>query len=248
MHNELPTILIDADVCLYKAAFASEIETDWGDDLWTLHSNIGTAKEIFEREIEVIRGEFPDDFPILLCFSGSNNFRKELLPTYKANRKKNRKPLVLKPLKVWAQKTYESLTVDSLEADDLLGLLADEGIMVSIDKDLRTVAGMHYNPNYPEDSVVEVSKNFAHYNHMYQTLCGDATDGYKGCPAVGPKTAAKILDVPHKDMWIAVLEAFAQKGISYEDTLVQAQVARILRGKEYNFASNKTNLWNPEGE
>ena len=86
LNSDLPLLIIDADVPLYKASFASEIETDWGDDLWTLHSNIGTAKEIFEQEIEAIRAEFPDDFPILLCFSGNDNFRKELLPTYKANR------------------------------------------------------------------------------------------------------------------------------------------------------------------
>jgi len=120
--------------------------------------------------------------------------------------------------------------------------------MVSIDKDLRTVAGLHYNPNYPEDGIVEVTEDEAHYNHMYQTLCGDSTDGYKGCPSIGPKTAAKILDVPHKDMWVAVLEAFAQKGISYDDAIIQAQVARILRGDEYDFKTDTTNLWSPEDE
>jgi len=246
LDSDLPLLIIDADVPLYKASFASEIETEWDDDLWTLHSDLGTAKEIFEQEIEAIRAEFPDDFPILLCFSGNNNFRKELLPTYKSNRKKNRKPLVLKPLKEWAQKTYESRTVDRLEADDLLGLYSWDGIMVSIDKDLRTVSGLHYNPNYPEDGIIEVTEDEAHYNHMYQTLCGDSTDGYKGCPAVGPKTAAKILDVPSKDMWVAVMEAFAQKGISSEDAIIQAQVARILRGEEYDFNTDTTNLWSPE--
>ena len=49
-------------------------------------------------------------------------------------------------------------------------------------------------------------------------------------------------------MWVAVLEAFAQKGISYDDALVQAQVARILRGGEYDLNTNTTNLWSPEDE
>jgi DNA polymerase-1 len=118
--------------------------------------------------------------------------------------------------------------------------------MVSIDKDLKTVAGLHYNPNYPEDGIYEISTDDAHYNHMYQTLCGDSTDGYSGCPSIGPKTAAKILDVPTEDMWIAVLEAFASKGLKYEDAIIQARVARILRGEDYIFSSNTLNLWEPE--
>jgi DNA polymerase I len=245
MTEDLPLLLIDADVPLYKASFASEIETEWDDDLWTLHSDLGTAKEIFEQEIEAIRAEFPDDFPILLCFSGSNNWRNTIYPEYKANRKKNRKPIVLSPLKEWAMKTYDSKVVDTLEADDLLGLLSEEGIMISVDKDLKTVAGLHFNPNYPEDGITEITPEYAHYNHMFQTLCGDSTDGYKGCPSVGPKTAAKILDVPTEDMWVAVLETFASKGIEYDEALVQARLARILRGSDYILSSNTLKLWKP---
>ncbi len=30
--------------------------------------------------------------------------------------------------------------------------------------------------------------------HLYQTLVGDATDGYPGCPGVGEVAANKVLD------------------------------------------------------
>mgnify|MGYP003316371416 CR=1 FL=1 len=33
----------------------------------------------------------------------------------------------------------------------------------------------------------------ADYWHMHQTLTGDVSDNYKGCPTVGAKTASKIL-------------------------------------------------------
>ncbi|MCP4126768.1 MAG: exonuclease [Gammaproteobacteria bacterium] len=248
MTNHQRILLVDADVPLYKAAFASEVETDWGDDLWTLHSNIGTAKDIFTQEIGAIRDEFTDDDLVLLCFTGGANFRKHLLPTYKSNRKKTRKPLVLKALKAWAMETYDSELVEGLEADDLLGLLSSnptQSIMVSIDKDMKTVPGLHYNPNFPEDGVYIVTPEEAHYNHMYQTLCGDSTDGYSGCPGVGPVAAKRVLNVPTENMWPAVVHAFSQRDLTPEDALVQARVARILRGGEYDWGTNEAALWSP---
>lgn len=82
---------------------------------------------------------------------------------------------------------------------------------------------------------------------MFQTLCGDSTDGYKGCPSVGAKTAEKILDVPTGDMWSEVLATYEKKGLTYEDALIQARIARILRGDEYNLDTGEMNLWTPEG-
>ena len=32
------TAIIDGDMMAYRACFASEVETKWTDDLWTLHS------------------------------------------------------------------------------------------------------------------------------------------------------------------------------------------------------------------
>ena len=141
---------------------------------------------------------------------------------------------------------YDFTCEPSLEADDLLGLMSTDNIMVSIDKDLQTVEGKHYNPDKGE--LYEVTADEAHYNHMFQTLCGDSTDGYKGCPSVGAKTAEKILDVPTGDMWSEVLATYEKKGLTYEDALIQARIARILRGDEYNLDTGEMNLWTPEDE
>ena len=242
-----PVLYIDADTILYKSAFASEVETEWDNDIWTLHSDLGEARHIFSQAIREIQNSFNEDFKSILCFTGDTNFRKELLPEYKANRKKTRKPIVLKPLKEWAIYTYNSMVVPRLEADDILGLHATEGVMVSIDKDLKTVAGLHFNPDRVEKGMYEVTEEEAHYNHMLQTLCGDSTDGYGGCPKVGIKTAEKILDVPQEEMWGAVVKAYKKQGLSEKYATIQAQVARILRGKEYNWDTCKISLWSPEG-
>lgn len=242
-----PVLFIDADSIAYKSAFASEVETDWGNDIWTLHSDLSEAKYIFTNEIKKIREAFNDDWSYVLCFTAEGNFRKELFPEYKANRKKQRKPIVLKPLIEWARFTHNSLAENKLEADDILGLYADCGVLVSIDKDLQTVAGMHYNPDKVEKGLQVVTEEEAHYNHMLQTLCGDSTDGYGGCPKVGIKTAEKILDVPQEEMWDAVVKAYKKQGLSEKYAVIQAQLARILRGNEYNWETCELNLWSPEG-
>ena len=93
---------------------------------------------------------------------------------------------------------------------------------------------------------------------MTQTLTGDATDGYKGCPSVGAVGAKKILDDAlalaksndHEKfnnwyMWIAVVKAFEKAGLGEEEALVQARVARILRTPEYDHKKRKVKLWSP---
>ena len=66
-------------------------------------------------------------------------------------------------------------------------------------------------------------------------LTGDATDGYKGLPGCGPKGAIKVLGEPptgdYSDIasaWEWVVGAYARKGLTEDDAIVQARVARIL--------------------
>ena len=37
-------LLLDADILLYQLALKCEIEVDWGNDLWTLASDLNEAK------------------------------------------------------------------------------------------------------------------------------------------------------------------------------------------------------------
>ena len=83
---------------------------------------------------------------------------------------------------------------------------------------------------------------------MFQTLTGDPTDGYKGCPSVGKVTAEKIL-TPHKNnykkMWEAVVETYKSKGLSSKVALLEARMARIVRASDYNFKTKQPILWSP---
>lgn len=239
--------LIDGDVVLYEVTASCEQAWDWGDDMWTLHSDFREARQKFDCWVADLK-KVLDVEEAVITLSDRANWRKEVLPTYKANRKGKRKPLTYPALREYAEKTYKCVQYATLEADDVMGILAtkhasEAPVVVTIDKDLKTVPGFHYNPNHPEDGVVEVDLEQANFNHLMQALAGDPVDGYAGCPGIGPVRAERMLK--EQPDWDKVVETYASKGLSEEDALVQARVARILRDGEYDQVTETVKYWNP---
>jgi DNA polymerase-1 len=141
---------------------------------------------------------------------------------------------------------------DGIEADDLVGIAATEpesngSIAVSVDKDFKAIPCKLYNPDKPEDGVVEVSEEEANRHHFFQTLVGDSSDNYKGCPSIGPVKANKLLDgcESEEEVWEMILNNFDKAGLSSKHALVQARVSRILRHGDYDFETKKVRLWQP---
>ena len=244
MYRQL--LLIDGDIPLYQAAFAAERPIDWGDNLWTLHADVGSAAYRFDKWIADVQ-DYIGESEVLVCFSGSQNWRKAVLPTYKANRLESRKPVIYTPLREYIEGNYLSVSHESLEADDVLGILSGrDRIIVSIDKDMKTIPGFHFNPMRPEEGVIQISPDVANYNHMTQTLTGDSTDGYKGCPGIGVKRAERLLgELDPVDRWPVVLEAFIRAKLSPEEALKQARVSYILRPGDYDYHRKEVKLWQP---
>jgi DNA polymerase-1 len=249
--DEKRTLLIDGDILLYGESASVEVEMDWGDDWWTLHGDAREAKERVDIWIADIAALL-DATDVVLTLTGDQNWRKDVLPTYKANRKGKRKPVVYKELKQYAIDTYKTVMYDNLEADDVMGILQTdpdndhETVIVSEDKDMMTIPGMLYRPIRPEEGVVEISPKEADYNHFRQALMGDSTDGYAGCPGIGPKTAEKVLkQADPADCWGLIVGAYEKAGLTEEDALTQARVARILRHGEYCTKKEEVHLWNP---
>jgi DNA polymerase-1 len=265
----MPTLLIDADVLRYQLAFSNTKSFQFDDDdSATEITNHEKAKADLEGYIEDLLDTLgATDF--LLPLSVSTNFRKTLYPTYKENRAGKPRPSLwyavdgfLKEL--WGDKI---ITREYLEGDDILGLLAThpnpkrapgKRILVSIDKDMQTIPCRLYNPQKPGRGTRTISQHDADLFWMKQTLMGDTTDNYPGCRGIGPKRTDELLNPIHEAhsesataihlaaLWKAVVHAFETKGLTKEDALMQARLARILRHGDYNYKTNEVNLWKPK--
>lgn len=251
--------LLDGDILVYAIAAASEEVIDWGDGQWSIYTDEDTAKQNLDTWIcELVEACEADDF--LVCLSDPDkNWRKDVLPTYKSNRANTRPPMLRKVLDTYLRDRETTKWKPGLEADDVMGIMStnpkilpsDQKVIVSIDKDLRTIPGFLFNWRKKEEGIVQVSENEADYYHLYQTLIGDKTDGYAGCPGIGPARAEKILfgacppyGTP-EEAWAAVVAAYKSKKFGEEEALTQARVARILRHGEFNYKTGEVKLWTP---
>jgi DNA polymerase-1 len=256
--------LIDADILAYQAATVSEQAYDWGDGMWTLHAFEQDAIKAFETSLSSLL-EKVEAKQAMLVFSDKNNWRKAVLPTYKSNRAGTRKPMLLKFLREYAFEKHQCVSMPDLEGDDVIGIYATyksklepvrEFIVCSLDKDFKTIPGKHYN--FGKDEFFEITEHQADKWHMIQTLTGDTTDGYAGCPGVGPVGAEKILAKALEEgtpwanpqqlreiYWKHVVAAYSKAGFGEEEALVQARVARILRAEDYDDVQKKVILWTP---
>ena len=245
------TILVDADMVVFRACSSCEHEIDWGDGLWTLHSDFSETKEYLMDHMDEWIGrsleldEYTGDVKVIYAFSDdSSNFRKKLLPTYKMNRVGKRKPVAYYALKQWVKDECDSVQLPHLEADDVIGILAtgekkDNNIILSGDKDMNTIPTKIYN--ILSDTLISVSEKEAKYHLLYQTLVGDTADNYTGCPKVGKVRAERILQ--DNPTWEAVVDSFKRAGQTEQDALLQARVAHILQTGDYE--KGKIKLWTP---
>lgn len=280
--SQKTVLLIDGDIVAYQAACISEVEIQWSNDVWTLHSVFDEAKYHVIRYINSVLiklGLDEKDTVIVNTLTGSLNWRKEVLETYKGNRKDVRKPLALKELKQWMTEQFETHYIPTLEADDVMGILSTspefypehQKIIVSEDKDLQTIPSYLFNP--AKDTVPRlITEEMADHYHLCQALAGDTTDGYSGCPSIGMDTADTILKelqgweqyehtfksgarkgqtemrwskVQVETPWEVVTHAFNKQGLSEDEALRQARVARILRYSDFDSVNNKVILWQP---
>lgn len=240
-----PRLLIDADGYLFTAAIAAEYEGNWGDGVFVASTNIEQAKAMFKSEIDAVVRALGNG-EIIMVLSGTKNFRKELDPSYKANRV-GRKPLGYSTLVEWLSEEYGTRVVsnDVLEADDYMGILATKpgappSIIVSSDKDMLTIPGQVYRLG----KLSTIDDDLAERYWLAQTLTGDPADGYKGCPGVGAVGAEKVLSKPGS-RWENVKREFLKAGMTEDYAVLQARLARILRFEDWDSENKAPILWTP---
>lgn len=254
----MTTILLDADIVAYKVACVNEQDFDWGDTGSSQYLDYNEARRQVDQLIESYCAA-TEAHQVMVCLTDKVNFRKQLNPSYKHNRKDVVPPALLAWTKEYLADEYRSFIRPRLEADDVMGILATSGdrfikgkkIIVSEDKDMRTIPSLLYNPNHPDLGVQKISNLDAKRFHMWQTVVGDATDGYPGCPGIGAggrfvEYAPDILFATSPmELWDLVLMAYASKGLTEDDAILQARMARILQDGDFNYKTKGIRLWNP---
>jgi 5'-3' exonuclease len=237
-----PELRIDADFYGYRTCQVNETELDWGADVITIHSNFKEVVRCFQAEIDRLKRRFDTD-RVLLFFSDSKNFRKTIDPEYKGKRTK-RKPVGYKRLLEWCHDHYKTIRYENVEADDALGLEChldpSDFILISPDKDMKQISCNLFNG----DELTYTTPEEADYWFWRQCLTGDPVDGYKGVPGIGAKGAEKIL-AKAEDPWQSVVASYEKAGLSLDDAIRNARLARILRPGEYNSTTKEPILWTP---
>lgn len=165
-----------------------------------------TLKEIIDKEHPTYLG---------VAFDHGKTFRHEAFPAYKAQRDET--PEDIKMSVPFIQQILGAmhipvLQVDGFEADDVIGTLAtqagEKGIetyMLTPDKDYGQLIRPNvymYRPRhgggYDKIGEKEISEKYGIPSAAQVidllALMGDSADNYPGCPGVGEKTAAKLIN------------------------------------------------------
>ncbi len=147
------TLLVDADSMLFNVVHSHS--KDFKD---TGKLDIFKQYEDFNKQIEAVRKSielegFEVGEVVYFFTTCRNNFRKKLLPSYKANRPKNQMGLLVSLLKGYVIEQLELFDLpvfysNTLEADDLISqhfTPINDRIIVAIDKDLKQIEGAHFD-------------------------------------------------------------------------------------------------------
>jgi DNA polymerase-1 len=82
---------------------------------------------------------------------------------------------------------------------------------------------------------------------LIQTLSGDQTDGYAGCPGIGIKRAETLFE-KYGESWLTVVAAYEKAELTEADALMNARLAKILTVDDYDFTTSSPILWTPASD
>ena len=235
-------LLVDCDFVVYKCTAAAETEIDFGDDVIVVTSRFSQAYKCVKRELNRIADKFGSFDEMILFFSDSKNFRKDINESYKGHRNR-KKPCGYRRVINKLCDEYPVIKMPKLEADDAMGVYATKhtgNIIVSPDKDMKQIEGMLWN----FDESFTITKEAGAKWHLIQAMAGDNTDGYSGVPGIGVKRATALFDSKGYS-WKTVVEAFKEKDLSEEVALENARLARILTNDDYDDEKMEPILWTP---
>ena len=181
--------LIDGDIVVYRGAASAEKEEQW--------VALARADQMIQ---DILADTGSDSYSVYL--TGTDNFRREIAPSYKANRPDER-PAHWQAVREFLVTHHKAEICNGHEADDQLGIQQDKErgttVICSIDKDLLQIPGKHYN--FVKKTFQEVGIDEG-LEHLYlQSLVGDRSDNIIGVAGIGPVKAAQALDGLLPEEW-----------------------------------------------
>ena len=172
-----------------------------------------------EELVQEVKDEYGEqDYSFIHYLTGKTNFRKEVDSEYKAHR--SEKPDLLEELKAYIHVKYNGIIEEGYEADDLIGIESQscrdakiDFLIVSQDKDLDQLAGLHYNRR--RKVFYEVLEDEGIRYLWQQMLTGDRADNVYGIYGVGDKTALKMMDgIPTDELPDLIKQEYEKNGIT----------------------------------
>lgn len=222
--------LVDADIVGFSCAAYNE-QYSWE----------ACRNDIDALMRRILEDTDSDDY--LAVLTGSNNFRYDIYPEYKANRKEKARPTYLEDSRAHLITEWGAVVTDGYEADDLLGIEQSQEsfgttVICSIDKDLKQVPGYHYNWRKLQSELVSPLDGWKSFYR--QLLTGDSTDGIPGVGGIGKVKSSKLIDdlVDETDM-LEVVSRF------YDDPqrlLIFADCLWIMRKENERWSQTETGL------
>ncbi len=201
--------LLDAYALIYRAYYAfihNPRINSKGLNTSCVMGFCNTLNEVFTKEKPT---------HIAVAFDHGKTFRHEAYPAYKAQREetpediKRSVPIIKNILEAYR---IPILQIDGFEADDIIGTVATtagrqgiETYMLTPDKDYGQLVGDNvymYRPRhgggYETLGAEEICSKYGITNPLQVidllSLMGDSADNFPGCPGVGEKTAAKLIN------------------------------------------------------
>lgn len=201
--------LIDAYALIYRSYYAlikNPRINSKGFNTSAVMGFVNTLNEIMTKE---------QPTHIAVAFDHGKTFRDEAFPQYKAQREETPEDIrrsvpVIKD--IIAAMHIPAVQADGFEADDVIGTLATkagaEGVetyMLTPDKDYGQLVRDNvfifrprHGGGYEKMGPAEVCAKYAIDSPLrvidLLALMGDSADNFPGCPGVGEKTAAKLID------------------------------------------------------
>ncbi len=203
-----PLLAIDGPFVLYRSFFAlPDSITD--ADGHAVNALLGAVNLILRIAADVTPRA------VVVCFGAeAAAYRTELFPPYHAHRPEVPDPLEWqfeRAPELFAAFGWTTASSDDLEADDLLGALAEaeaaaggRALIMTGDRDMYQCAGERVSVVYlkqksagfEEVDPAEVRRRYGVGPELvpdFIALRGDPSDGLPGAPGIGPKTATDLL-------------------------------------------------------